>query len=268
MEVKWGFSIIQKPVEQYFEYAAKYGLSHLEIDLLQEHSFIESFTAERIANLRYLSQKFSVSLSLHTPYMLNLSDRISIVRNATIVYLKKTIMLANKLRATHITTHIGYCNRLPDPKKSKTRALQRLAVNLKELISTCRRCKVKLALENVNPVGDNCEFIYLGDSIEDFDFLFLRLKSPYINLCLDVGHANTGQGVLAYIKEFSSKIICVHYHDNKGRYDEHLEVGEGTVPWRKVAAAFKKINFAGPFVSESFRRLKPHQVRNRFLEYF
>jgi len=135
------------------------------------------------------------------------------------------------------------------------------------VLKDCEDLKVKLALENVNPMPKDSEFFYLGDNLKDFEFLFSKLESPYMNLCLDIGHANTSEGPLAYLQKFGNKIINVHFHDNKGKYDDHLDVGEGTVPWEKVADAFKEIRFYGPFISECFK-LKPHEAKDALLRYF
>lgn len=267
MELKFGFNVVKKPVEEYFDYASKHGLTHLEIDLIKEHSSIETFTTKRISNLKKLSKKFGVTLSLHTPYTINPSDKISMIRDANIAYLKRCVLVANKLDATHITTHIGNCNGLPSWTWMREEALKRLVTNFKEVLKDCKKFKVKLALENVNPLPKDSEFFYLGDNLKDFEFLFSKLKSPFLNLCLDVGHANTNEGLLAYIQKFGKKIINVHFHDNNGKYDEHLDVGEGNVPWKKVADAFKKIKFFGPFISETFKA-KPHESRNALLKYF
>ena len=90
------------------------------------------------------------------------------------------------------------------------------------------------------------------NNLKDFEFLFSELESPYLNLCLDIGHANTSEGPLAYIQKFGKKIISIHFHDNNGKNDDHLDVGEGTVPWKKVAEASKGLNSLVPsFLSVS-----------------
>jgi sugar phosphate isomerase/epimerase len=73
-------------------------------------------------------------------------------------------------------------------------------------------------------------------------------------LCLDVGHANTNEGSTKYIEKFADKIVCVHIHDNNGKYDEHLAIGTGTINWNFLAGEFKKINYYGPFVYEVVSR--------------
>lgn len=268
MQIKCGFSVIKEPVENYLKYAAIHGLRHLEIDLLQEHSFLETFNSRRIGNLKKLSGELNLSLSFHVPYTLNLADKIPDIVTANAKYLKSCILLAYKLGATHITLHAGYYNGLVKGRDIRRLALEKLALNLAGVLTDCEKYRVNLALENINSMPNHYEFACLGDNVGDFEFLFSRFKSPHINLCLDTGHANLSEGVIPYIKRLGEKIICVHYHDNKGGYDQHLDSGLGTVPWPAVVRAFKKAGFMGPFVSETFGKLKPHQGRDRFIKYW
>jgi len=264
MGLIFGFDVVRQPVEDCFGYAAEHRLDHLEIDLIRESSFIETFDAERINNLRNLSENFGISLSLHTPFSVNLSAKIPTIRNATITYLRRCVAVAFELNATHVTTHIGYCLGV---KPSKQKALNRLVGNLKQVLLDCQEFSVKLAIENVNPMPEGSELFYLADSIEECEFLLTELDSPYVNLCLDIGHANINEGPLTYIEKFGKKIINIHFHDNNGKTDDHLDVGEGTIPWKKVVDALKAINFCGPFVSECFNS-KPHEAKNALLKYF
>jgi sugar phosphate isomerase/epimerase len=264
MDLVFGFDVVRKPVEECFGYAAEYGLAHLEIDLIRESSFIETFDYERISNLRGLSEEFGITLSLHTPFTVNPADKIPAISDASIAYLKRCVSVAHELDATHVTTHVGYCLGV---KPSKQKALTRLAANLKQVLQDCRKLDVNLAIENVNPMPKGSELFYLGDSIEECDYLLSELESPYLNLCLDIGHANTNEGPLAYIQKFGNKIVNVHFHDNNGKTDDHCDVGEGTVPWKKVAELLKRINFWGPFVSECFNS-EPHEAKVALQKYF
>ena len=203
---------------------------------------------KRIANER------GVSLSLHVPYTLNPADTLGLIRAANVEYLRKCIALASAVRATHVTTHIGYCNGLPSWQWLRQEALERLIDSLRSVLPLCRRKRVVLALENVNPMPRDSEFFYLGDSMDDLTYVFQKLPSACIRLCLDVGHANTNEGPLEYVKRFGKKIVAVHYHDNTGKHDQHVAVGRGTIPWAKLGRAFHRIGFRGPFVSEVFSR--------------
>jgi sugar phosphate isomerase/epimerase len=266
-KLKFGFNCIKKPVEEYFRYASNHGMAHLEIDLIKPHSFIETFNARRISNLKKLASEHDISLSLHTPFTINPADLVPMFREANVKYLRKCVRVANMLRATHITTHVGYYNGLRGWSWARREALQRLVSSLKGVLEHCKKYEVTLALENVNPMPEGSEFFYLGDSIKDIEFLFSRLRSCWIKLCLDLGHAHTNEGVVAYIKKFGDKIINVHYHDNNGTYDDHLKVGEGSIRWRDVGAAFKKIGYCGPFISETSGQ-KPHEAMRALQRFF
>ena len=202
MGLIFGFDVVRKPIEECFGYSAEYGLSHLEIDLIRESSFIETFDSERISNVRNLSEEFGITLSLHTPFSINPSDNIPSIRDANITYLKRCVSVAHELDATLVTTHFGYCLGV---KPSKQKALARLVENLKQVLQDCQKLDVQLAVENVNPMPEGSELFYLVDSIEECEFLLIELDSHYLNLCLDIGHANTSDGPLAYIQKFGKK---------------------------------------------------------------
>jgi sugar phosphate isomerase/epimerase len=69
-----------------------------------------------------------------------------------------------------------------------------------------------------------------------------------VGFIFDVGHANTNGNVEDFLK-LKDQVIHMHVHDNHGERDEHLPVGNGTVPWKKVAQAMK--NYKGRIVTES-----------------
>jgi sugar phosphate isomerase/epimerase len=55
-----------------------------------------------------------------------------------------------------------------------------------------------------------------------------------IGFCLDVGHANLGEGVPATLDTLKPLLRSSHLHDNNGERDEHLWPGEGNVAWEEV----------------------------------
>jgi len=266
MEYIFGFNVFVKPIEEFFEYVSRTGLEHMEIDLIAEHSYLETFTQERITNLKNLADEFQINLSLHTPYSINPSDRIEKIRNANITYLKGCVSLAEQLNATHITTHIGYYIGLQSSTERRLEALERLVLTLQEVIQRCEENNIKLALENVNVLSEFSVLSLLGDNINDFAFLYSKINSPLLKMCLDTGHANITEGVVVYIENFKDKIINMHFHDNMGEHDQHLNVGDGTTPWKEVWSAIKRIQYKGPFLSECFHS-EPHEAKEALLKY-
>ena len=181
-------------------------------------------------------------------------------------YLKYCLKLANVLGAGIVTTYLGSLNNQNDFAKARRQALGRAIENLKEAVRECEKFQVKLALENTNLMPKGSPVFYLGDNLNDFQQIFYAIKSPWLNLCLDLGHAHTNEGILPYIRKFSSKIISVHYHDNNGIKDDHLNIGDGTINWKQVMKAFAKIGYSGPFLSET--KESPADSRRKLLKFY
>ena len=255
----YGFMVYEKAVEHCFEYAQNYGIGHLEIDLKKKHSHLHTFTPERIATIRHLAETTGISLSLHPPFNINPSSPFPWVRRYYLLYLKKVIRLAQQLKVSHITLHIGSFFRTAIWSNPREQTLEKLCKTLRRLLPLCEPFGISLALENVIPIPPESGFSYLGDSIADFHYIFSHLESDCLSFCLDTGHANTNAGPLAYVEALGPKITCVHFHDNHGTRDEHQDIGNGTVPWKELLAALNKINFHGPYVSECFRS-SPHDA--------
>ncbi len=76
-------------------------------------------------------------------------------------------------------------------------------------------------------------------------------------LHLDVGHANIrpyGQPprLPELLEAFAGRIGHVHVHDNKGRYDEHLPLGVGSVDWPEAVRLLRGAGWDGTVTLEVF----------------
>jgi len=261
VEFQFGFVVSDQPVEYYMQFARNNGLSHLEIDLAKEHSQLTSFDAKRVANLKKLCSQYPVSLSVHAPYKLNLADRSGGVMD----FLAGTIELAKNLEARFITVYPGSFARQKEPAAARKRALNSALKSLGEAAELCASRKLKLAIENTNRMPKDSEIFYLGDNLKDLAQIFREIDSPVLKLCLDLGHAHLNEGILKYIDRFRERIISVHFHDNDGKSDDHLDVGEGSINWKQTLKALAKIKFYGPLLSET--RESPAQSKRKLLEY-
>ncbi len=55
-------------------------------------------------------------------------------------------------------------------------------------------------------------------------------SSPFLRMCLDVGHANiTEEDWLAELHQYVDMVADFHVHDNSGERDEHLPPGSGSI---------------------------------------
>ncbi|HDJ25920.1 MAG TPA: sugar phosphate isomerase/epimerase, partial [Candidatus Bathyarchaeota archaeon] len=75
-----------------------------------------------------------------------------------------------------------------------------------------------------------------------------------LGVAFDVGHAHICGQVEELLKALAGQIGHVHAHDNNGRQDEHLAIGEGTVDWPGVLEGLRAVGYDGPVVVESVRK--------------
>lgn len=62
-----------------------------------------------------------------------------------------------------------------------------------------------------------------------------RADHPRIHVCLDVGHVNVAGGSLdVWLAMLHPYISYFHLSDNKGVYDDHMAVGDGTVDFVRL----------------------------------
>lgn len=264
---KYGFNVFNKPPEEFIEYASEHNLKHIEINLTKDLSAFTLFDTKRIRKLKKLSAANKIKFSIHLPYTINIAEIIGGIRKENIKYMKECISLAAKIKATHITAHIGNFFWFPSEKYMRKKALHRYLKYLKEILVSCEEHNVIIALENVVPIPQGSDFYLLGDNIEDIKYIFENVDSKYLKFCLDTGHANMGEGVINYIKIFHDKLISIHFHDNKSNNDEHLPVGKGTIPWQLLAEELNFIKYRGPLISEC-RNIAHHEAAELFQSYF
>jgi sugar phosphate isomerase/epimerase len=78
--------------------------------------------------------------------------------------------------------------------------------------------------------------IHLENHLEQSPDILLELLSrigdPRISACLDIGHVHccAKADLVAWIVRMKESIGYVHLHDNHGLKDEHLGLGDGTIP--------------------------------------
>ncbi len=73
--------------------------------------------------------------------------------------------------------------------------------------------------------------------------LMKRIEDKRVGVCLDIGHANYSScGINRWFEELSDWIGYLHLSDNRGIYDDHLPLGEGTVDWEEADRLWKGLN--------------------------
>ncbi|MDP8245170.1 MAG: sugar phosphate isomerase/epimerase family protein [Candidatus Hinthialibacter antarcticus] len=262
----FGFNVYGRPVEDCFDYALQHSIRHLEIDLNAAHSQLHTFTLPRIELLNQFSQQTGIRYSFHADVDMNLAGNY-FLRKPHIQDAKQCLEIAHQINAAHITCHLGHFSALKPWSWRRKQMLEQAARSIEKILRGFANSSVVLALENAPSISGEREVHHLGDCLDDFEYLFGVIQSDQVGMCLDVGHANTNDGVLAFLKQFGSRISAIHFHDNNGENDEHLCVCDGSVPWLDFAVEFKKQNQQTPCISECFK-VEPHVAIGRLKAIF
>lgn len=247
--MKVGILASPRPPEYYLNSPLSSEIDHMEIDIFSDPWLLEEDMKERARRIAELAGSQGIGLSVHTPYTLNLGERIPVIRRAHVETFKRILKLADLLDAKWITTHIGHHIGYREGKKE---AFETALSTFRELLKLSEDMGILIAVENLKPVGPDSELVYLCDSIPELLSFLDKLGSENVGVCLDVGHANLAEGVSAYLDAFEKSIICIHAHDNDGREDLHRPPGSGVINWKLLVRELKGRNINAPMVVEVY----------------
>ncbi|MCW4006285.1 MAG: sugar phosphate isomerase/epimerase [Candidatus Bathyarchaeota archaeon] len=83
------------------------------------------------------------------------------------------------------------------------------------------------------------------DALPDaFGALFEAVGSSRFKMCFDVGHANvySKKPLKEWLSDLRSEIVYMHFSDNAGEADQHLEMGKGKIDWNQFTQELENQN--------------------------
>src|SRR5215217_8058913 len=172
-----------------------------------------------------LLKKFKVQSTIgHTAHWIDLSSEYNSVRQAWILEAIEEVKVAKELGLTFVNFHSNV-NGLYIGKRRKI-VLDNWICSLQEIISYARKLNMAVMLENV-PSSNGIH------KVDEF-------------------RAGGMHEILQYIRTFQDKIAHIHWHDNHGKSDEHLPIGDGLINHRSVVEELKAINYNKTVTLEVF----------------
>lgn len=139
--------------------------------------------------------------------------------------IKRALEVAEQIPFRYMVVHLG--NR---EDTWSTRTLEYSITVLEHLRAFANPLGVKLLVENLqNEVTRPANILEILNSGHFMD----------IGVCLDVGHAHLGDGVIPALTELKDRIRSSHLHDNQGDRDSHLWPGDGTIGWEETLEGLK-----------------------------
>lgn len=124
-------------------------------------------------------------------------------------------------------------------------AIEATAQTLRPVVAWCGERDLRVVLEHIRATPDQFRIL---------DALFERI--PELGFHLDAGHANLSEGdgnrTPEFLRRYGSRLGHVHFSDNRGRHDDHMPLGVGTVPWAEVVDSLKALPYEKTITLECF----------------
>ena len=213
--------------------AAK-GLGFDFIEILSE--WPHYLSRDNLALFREALDSYGMKATVHAPFSdVNIASFNDRIRSASLKIIRETLELSAELGALAVTIHPGHCS--PVSVKNRREYLGIHRESLRKIARWSEEYGVKVGVENMPrfPILDaqNC------------DRLAKIIEGVEIGVTFDVGHLNTTtRNFDRFLELFGDRIVHVHLHDNSGERDEHLPIGDGTVPWRRVLPKLPDVTMA------------------------
>jgi sugar phosphate isomerase/epimerase len=225
--------------EESLVWAGANGFSYVNICLDNPDNVFDSMDEARIAGIRRLLDEHEIRLGLHTLSGVNTAETSPFVTDATDAYLRAYVDMAPKLGAGWIIVHAGY-HFTKDFERRKVAGRDRL----QRMADHAEKAGVRILLENMNPEPKDAEVKYLAHDVEECRYYFDTIQSPAFGWSYTVNHAHMlPEGIEGFTRAFDLD-MCeeVRLADNRGKVEEHLQPGEGTIDF---SAMFDQIEGSG-----------------------
>lgn len=234
---------IRPVLDEISEFSA-YGFDYLELSLdppEAHHTKVRAQKAEILARL----DECAMALVFHLPTFVLMADLTESIRNASVEEMRRSMDLAAEMGAEKAVLH-------PAPITGLGPLVMELATgyakdSLDRLLNHARSLDLRICLENMFP--------RYRSFYEPEHFVQVLADYPGLELTLDTGHANIeggGRRIQNFVRRCGKRIGHVHASDNKGKRDDHLPVGEGTIDFAAVVRSLTDIGYTDTVTLEVF----------------
>ena len=213
-------------IEEYLDVIRRYSIN-LEI-YFSSHS-LDKLAEQSISKLKE-SLSYGPSLTVHAPFMdLSPGAVDEEIRLVTIKRFSQIFSVSEKLNPKCIVFHSGY-----EKWKYAQKIEPWLAESIKtwpDFIKKAQAMKTKIAIENI-----------FEDAPDNLRILMEELGCDAFGICFDSGHFNVFSQVMLeeWLSQLAPYIIELHLHDNNGKGDDHVAIGDGIFDFKKLFSAIKK----------------------------
>jgi sugar phosphate isomerase/epimerase len=211
--------------ENTFAQAREAGYRHIEFNCW----YARTLSPENIARLKARCQQHGL-----TPIALHVGSFGGGSRD------ELCMNYCHKLRAILAATELG-CTRVvaSGAARGTEGGLQAVAEELALLLPYAQAHGVTLLLEN------HCQNVLANE--QDYAYVFERIRSPHVGICLDTGHFDAeGVDPAAFARRFAPQVKHIHLKENRMFGQKTFcRFGEGTTDHTAVIEALLAIGYSG-----------------------
>jgi sugar phosphate isomerase/epimerase len=196
----------------------------MNLEIYFSHFVLDKFDNAEFRKSAKLLNDAGIKITFHAPFMdLRPGALDKKIRQASLERLKQVFAIASYFHPLKIVCHPSYDQRYYVSCDEEW--LEASAATWEELIILAREAQTVIALENVYERGPSV-----------LRRLFERLNSDRVCFCFDTGHFNVfaRASLEIWMRELGKYLGHLHLHDNHGRFDEHLPVGNGNFPFAEL----------------------------------
>ncbi len=183
---------------------------------------------------------YDMSYSIHAPICdVNVAAISDCMREASLAEIMRTAELAANLDIRTVTVHPGLYSLSVSGMESHTIEIAKESMRL--LDKAAEEYGVAIAIENMPSMP-----YFVGRTASQLQEI---LDGTGLQICFDIGHANTTGQIDAMLDAFQGRIANIHVHDNDGTGDSHMTVGDGNIDFGRVLGRLS--GYRGNYIVES-----------------
>ncbi len=246
---------VKKAIEEGITWAAENGVRYVDFRLDTGPDSCAAFTPERCDAIRDHADASGVTIGLHTLSAVNIAEFSPHLAEGADQYLRTYIDIAKAIDADWVEVHAGY-HFTSDVEQRKAAGRERL----KRAVGYAEAQGVTLLLENMNWEPEHAEVHYLGHNLEECHYYFDAMDSPNFRWAFTVNHAIlVPEGIDGFIDDMGlGRCEEVRLADNHGKYEDHLQPGEGIIDFRHpVSPPLRATRTSTAITCAPLARLRP-----------
>jgi sugar phosphate isomerase/epimerase len=216
------------------------------IEICSNRKHLDYRNAEEV---RRVAQRLRVlqmtACSFHAPFAdhLDISAPDPVLRSRALSEMFEAVEAAAVLGAQRFVVHPGPEKEDAVLIKEHRERKRHTAASLRQLALRCSELGIEIVLENKLP------HLIFGNSRDLLSFT-TTLENLNPGICLDTGHAHLAGELPRLARKLRHRLRMIHAHDNHGKRDDHLPVGDGAIDWRHLLLVLDEIRFTGLLVLE------------------